>query len=132
MQIAADEKRRPMLEPMLPLINVVFLLLVFFMVAGHMAQQPPVDVKTPESEARHQPLEDMPRLALRPGGKLLLDGETLARERLAAEGRQLLTSERPRLHADARVSSKELRPVLQALRDAGFESVQLITLRSES
>ena len=132
MQIASDEKRRPMLEPMLPLINVVFLLLVFFMVAGHMAQQPPVDVQTPESDARHQPLEDMPRLTLRPGGELLLDGQSLTRKRLAAKGQQLLAGERPRLHADARVSSKELRPVLQALRDAGFDSVRLITLRSES
>lgn len=132
MRITPDERRRPLLEPMLPLINVVFLLLVFFMVAGHMAQQPPVDLQTPESEARHEPLEDMPRLALRPGGELLFDGEPLARQRLATKGQQLLTSERPRLHADTRVSSKELRPVLQALRDAGFESVQLITLRSES
>jgi len=132
MRIASDERRRPMLEPMLPLINVVFLLLVFFMVAGHMAQQPPVEIQTPESDARHQPLEDMPRLTLQPGGELLLDGEALSRERLAAEGGQLLASERPRLHADARVSSKALRPVLQALRDAGFDSVQLITLRSES
>lgn len=132
MRIPSDEKRRPMLEPMLPLINVVFLLLVFFMVAGHMAQQPPVEVRTPKSDAQHQPLREMPRLALRPGGELLLDGEPLARERLAARGRGLLPDEHPRLHADARVSSKELRPVLQALRDAGFESVQLITLRSES
>jgi len=132
MRIASDEQRRPMLEPMLPLINVVFLLLVFFMVAGHMAQELPVEIKTPESEARHQPLEDRPRLTLRSGGELLLDGEALSRERLATEGGQLLTRERPRLHADARVSSKELRPVLQALRDAGFDSVQLITLRSES
>ncbi len=131
MRIAPDERRRPLLEPMLPLINVVFLLLVFFMVAGHMAQQPPVAVQTPESQARHQPLEERPRLALRSDGELLLDGEPLSREQLVAEAEQLLGGKSPRLHADARVSSKELRPVLQALRDAGFDSIQLITLRSE-
>ncbi len=32
-----DSGRRPPLEPVLPLINVVFLLLIFFMVAGQLA-----------------------------------------------------------------------------------------------
>lgn len=132
MQIPADEKRRPMLEPMLPLINVVFLLLVFFMVAGQLAQQPPVELDTPESDAHQQQMRETPRLSLNAGGELFLDGEPLSTGTLSRRGGDLLAVDKPRLHADAAASSEQLRPVLKALRAAGFEAVQLITLRSES
>lgn len=129
MQLAPETKRRPLLEPMLPLINVVFLLLIFFMVAGRLAQQPPVEVDTPESARERTPMEAPPRLSLTDTGKLFLDGEPLSTERLGTRGSALLATDEPRLHADASVSTEQLRPVLRALRAAGFESVQLITLR---
>ncbi|HBS14056.1 MAG TPA: biopolymer transporter ExbD, partial [Alcanivorax sp.] len=44
-----DSGRRPPLEPVLPLINVVFLLLIFFMVAGQLAPRPEGDVEAPDS-----------------------------------------------------------------------------------
>ena len=131
MQLAPETKRRPMLEPMLPLINVVFLLLIFFMVVGRLAQQPPVEVETPESAHARAPMDDPPRLSLNAGVELFLDGDPLSAERLAAEGRDLLSAAEPRLHADAATSTEQLRPVLRALRSAGFESVQIITLRQD-
>ena len=39
--------RRPF-EAMVPLINIVFLLLIFFLLAGTIAPQSPVDVTLPE------------------------------------------------------------------------------------
>jgi biopolymer transport protein ExbD len=120
-----------MLEPMLPLINVVFLLLIFFMVVGRLAQQPPVEVETPESARERAPMENPPRLSLKADGALFLDGDPLSTDRLAAEGRDLLRADEPRLHADAATSTEQLRPVLRALRTAGFESVQIITLRQD-
>lgn len=130
MQLQEAPPRRPMLEPMLPLINVVFLLLVFFMVAGQLGKKPPVAVATPETARELAPMSQVPELTLDGDGQLFLGGKALPLARLREQGAELLAGPRPRLHADASVTTAQLRPVLQALRDAGFDSVQLITRRT--
>ncbi len=50
MMIMETSSRRPPLEPVLPLINVVFLLLIFFMLAGQLAKRPTVAVEAPMSQ----------------------------------------------------------------------------------
>ena len=50
MMIMETSSRRPPLEPVLPLINVVFLLLIFFMLAGQLAKRPTVTVEAPMSQ----------------------------------------------------------------------------------
>lgn len=130
MQVREPERRRPMLEPMLPLINVVFLLLVFFMVAGQLGQKPPVVVEAPETDREAAPMAEVPKLSIDGQGRLYLGEKQLPVERLREQGASLLSGPEPRLHADARVTTKQLRPVLQALREAGFKFVKLITRRS--
>lgn len=131
MQLRIEPRRSPMLEPMLPLINVVFLLLVFFMVAGQVGPQPPVPLSTPASAGNQSPLAKIPRLSLDDDGQLYLDEAPLSPDRLRDEGGTLLPGPEPRLHADAAVTTAQLRPVLEALRQAGFESVKLITEKVE-
>jgi biopolymer transport protein ExbD len=46
-QIAEDG---PVQEPMLPLINIVFLLLIFFMIAGSLQKLGPFEVDPPASQ----------------------------------------------------------------------------------
>lgn len=46
--IDAQISHRPALEPVLPLINIVFLLLIFFMVAGNFSSPPPASIELPE------------------------------------------------------------------------------------
>ena len=130
MQLSDAPRRRPMLEPMLPLINVVFLLLVFFMVAGQLGEKPPVPVATPETARERTPMSAVPQLTLDGDGQLFFGEQALSLTRLGEAGAELLRGPRPRLHADASVTTAQLRPVLQALREAGFESVQLITRRN--
>ena len=55
MMIMETSSRRPPLEPVLPLINVVFLLLIFFMLAGQLAKSPTVSVDTPLSQSANGP-----------------------------------------------------------------------------
>jgi biopolymer transport protein ExbD len=127
MQLPVETARRPMLEPMLPLINVVFLLLVFFMVAGTLGSTPPVDLDTPQSTSERSRLQDMPRLSLDQQGKLYLDAEPIPLEEVRGRASVLLSQDEPKLHAAAGVSMSNLRPVLEALRDAGFDTVRLVT-----
>ena len=148
-----DGARRPLLEPVLPLINVVFLLLIFFMVAGQLAPRPEGDVQAPGSASARtdEDLEQL-MLVLDDQGRLLHDGEPvnagtvahLVREHQQEKDRQRAeqalirqqaeaTEQREpvRLLADAGTPLKNLRESLDLLRDAGVEEVRLVT-RSES
>lgn len=143
-----DSGRRPPLEPVLPLINVVFLLLIFFMVAGQLAPRPEGDAEAPGSEsAATDENPDQLMLVLDTDGQLLhegkpVDAETVAalvdarrgeRQRQAAnaEDGDAPGQEPVRLLADAGTPLKNLRAKLDVLREAGIEEVRLVT-RSES
>lgn len=148
-----DSGRRPPLEPVLPLINVVFLLLIFFMVAGQLAPRPQGDVEAPDSASADtkENLEQL-MLVLDKEGRLLHQGEpvasgrvvdlirkhrqaaTLAADAAPASGDQpadSATQEPVRLMADADTPLSTLRDSLETLRDAGVEEVRLVT-RSKS
>lgn len=47
----APPPRRPVKETVIPMINVVFLLLVFFLLAARIAPPDPADVAPPEAQA---------------------------------------------------------------------------------
>lgn len=149
---APDSGRRPPLEPVLPLINVVFLLLIFFMVAGQLAPRPLGDAEAPgsESAATDENLDQL-MLVLDTDGQLLHDGEPVDAEAVAAlvkarrAERQKQADNAPaeadaehpagqepvRLLADTGTPLKNLRAKLEVLRDAGIEEVRLVT-RSKS
>ncbi|HEX5677930.1 MAG TPA: biopolymer transporter ExbD [Alcanivorax sp.] len=143
-----DSGRRPPLEPVLPLINVVFLLLIFFMVAGQLAPRPEGDVEAPDSasaDTKENPEQLM--LVLDKQGRLLHQGEPVDSGRVsdlirehqrAAALDTAQTGDRPadakepvRLMADAGTALGTLRDSLETLRDAGVEEVRLVT-RSKS
>jgi biopolymer transport protein ExbD len=65
-------------ERILPLINVVFLLLVFFMVAGRLTAGDPFPIDPPESASEGSPPEGR-LIAFGPNGELALDGASWAR-----------------------------------------------------
>ncbi|KAF0807410.1 ferric siderophore transport system inner membrane protein E [Alcanivorax xiamenensis] len=84
MNLEDNSPRRPPLEPVLPLINVVFLLLIFFMVAGQLAPRPTVDVTAPNSaEAATEEDPGQLMLILDKQGVLFHDGEPVAETSLA-------------------------------------------------
>ncbi|ARB44866.1 ExbD/TolR family protein [Alloalcanivorax xenomutans] len=84
MNLEDNSPRRPPLEPVLPLINVVFLLLIFFMVAGQLAPRPTVDVTAPNSaEAATEEDPSQLMLILDKQGVLFHDGEPVAEASLA-------------------------------------------------
>lgn len=130
MMIMESTTRRPPLEPVLPLINVVFLLLIFFMLAGQLAKRPAVEVDTPVSETA-QGEEAREKLLL----VLQADGQWFANDQdtpLSAEALKALLAAQPekapvRLQADAGIHITDLREHLEALRDLGVEQVRLVT-----
>lgn len=115
----------------LPLINIVFLLLIFFMVAGRLSTSDPFDVTSPVTgnagEARMEGVE----ILLGAAGELALDGLELDRSALM-EGLESRLRDNPeirfRLRADQRGEARTLVALMQELRAIGAHEVTLITL----
>lgn len=81
---------RPRMEFALPTINIVFLLMLYFLVAGTLAERDELSVAPPETTP--YPSERLPRplLLVTDDGRLLLDGRAIAEHEVAASGRQAL------------------------------------------
>ncbi|MGI3210864.1 ExbD/TolR family protein [Roseovarius tibetensis] len=118
----------------LPLINIVFLLLIFFMVAGRLSTGDPFEVAPPEAASADTARLDGVEILMGPTGDLALDGQEMDRAALLDRlGRRLrATPDLPvRLRADRTGEARALVAVLQALRGLGAREVTLITLPAD-
>jgi biopolymer transport protein ExbD len=120
--------RRAQSEPTIALINIVFLMLIFFMIAGALAPTLDGDISlidTAELDRRAPP----DTTVLRADGTMFLRGEEVTAEQ-AVEA-SLLGSNGPdvRLVADRAVPAKTLMSRVAELRGAGANSVWLVTER---
>ncbi len=124
-QLAPDKPKR---EPTIALINIVFLMLVFFMVAGTLAQ--PLDsslnlVQTSDLDGRAPP----DALVLHPDGRLAFRGDAVADA--ASFIANLPEEERAtiRLVPDREAPADLLVSLGRSLRDAGAGKVLIVTER---
>lgn len=122
---------------LIPLINIVFLLLIFFMVAGALSSQDVFDVEAPDSSIEEEVSDDGWLVLLGEGGRLALGDEELDSEALKARlmdavgrGETDKTASEPavRIKADQAVTTHELLDLMELLRDAGVEKVLLLTV----
>lgn len=115
-------------ENVLPLINVVFLLLIFFMVSGTLIQEPPFALAPPTTE-HAEPLDSRQEyLAIGADGRLAWMGEAIEPEALAD---RLAAREQPdaplQVRADRRLEARALTELLAELRAGGVAQIQLLT-----
>ena len=125
MQIAPP-RRRPPRESVVPMINVVFLLLVFFLMTSQIAPPDPVEVAPPLSD-RGTPVDRGTRLLLAADGVPRLDGLSgeaalaLLAARDPAEGPVILA-------ADATLPAAIVARTLRRLAELGLAQVELSVL----
>jgi biopolymer transport protein ExbD len=118
-------------ERILPLVNVVFLLLIFFMLAGRLAASDPFRIEPPRStsEGLVEPQETL--VLLGADGRLALDGEMLDEAALKAAVAARMASAAPprvRLKADGHAEATRVVAVMELLRAAGVERLKLLTV----
>ena len=119
---------RPKAEPTITLINVVFLMLIFFLVAGQVAAPVDRDIRLIDAQSVATRAPD-DALAVRADGSTLwrneaTSPETYARARLA-EGADVL-----RLVPARDLPARDLLRIATALRQAGAAEVRLVTERT--
>jgi len=115
----------------LPLINVVFLLLIFFMIAGHLEATDPFVVNPPssvsEGGAQGRDLE----VLVGADGQLALDGVVMDVGALEAAVAERMVGGAPPmvwLKGDAGVDAVQAIDVMEVLRAAGVERLKLVTV----
>lgn len=120
--MALNASRRPhrKREPTIALINVVFLLLVFFLIAGTLA--PPLDnrltlIKTADLEAAPPP----DGVVILSDGTLLKSGDIVTIEDIVADGGVV------RIVPDRELPAAKLVQIGRQLRSGGIEEVVIIT-----
>lgn len=125
-------RRRASEAQALPLVNIVFLLLVFFMAAGRLAPPDPVALAPPASgQTGVDPAAPM-TLALSADGQVFLDGAEVARDGLSAALRERVAEGAAvdvSVRADGGAPAAALAALLATLDEAGVGAARLIVVR---
>lgn len=123
-QIAEDG---PVQEPMLPLINIVFLLLIFFMIAGSLQKLGPFEVDPPGSQTAASQPEDAIVLWFSDNGDIGIDDLTGGLDRLSSMLPVDYIGRPVEIRADRNVEGQKVVTLLARLQELGVEKVQLMT-----
>ncbi|ETX09639.1 biopolymer transportern ExbD [Marinomonas ushuaiensis DSM 15871] len=127
-RIASDD------DNMVPLINVVFLMLVFFMVAGQIKKADPIAVVPPHSINETRAAND-PNVVIVVGGdnSLYVDDQLQTIESVQPYLDEKFSSSLNKegfwvqIKADGAISLDKLRPIFNQVRLAGLTKVSLAT-----
>ena len=127
MRFSSPKPRRSS-EPALPMINVVFLLLIFFLMSAQIVPPSPVEVAPPEADVIGAPAEEL-RLYVSAEGEVALSGNGGEDVWLSLSAVET-PSETPLLiRADASLPASELAQILNRLTGLGFGDVDLAVAR---
>lgn len=122
-------KRRSPREPTIALINIVFLMLVFFMVAGTLTRPLDPSVQLVETRALdgRAPAE---ALVVHADGRLEAAGRNIDDVAAYIAGLPPEAREMVRLMPDRALPARDLVALTRRLRDAGAQRVLLVTQRA--
>jgi len=121
----SNPRRRRAAEPIVPMINVVFLLLIFFLMSAQIAPRAPFDVTLPQGAGgdRAVPADT---LYMDAGGRLAFNearGDAVF-DALAARA----TADDPlHIRADARLEARALARLLPQLAARGVKRIEIVT-----
>ena len=128
MKVSPPWDRRPRRDPddqALPLINIAFLLLVFFLLAGTLLPPSPFAITELELLNGTASPDESERLLMAPDGRMAYRGQALRREDIEAS--LFADLDGPlRVQVDAATEAQQVVNLLRRLAAAGVERVELI------
>lgn len=111
---------------MVPMINVVFLLLIFFMIAGQIHQVSSADLVLPTAASEKPAQLSGLRIEMDRENQVWLQGEAISIEQLATHISGMEHSFEVALLIDESVTAQHFDPVLEVFRKVGMARVTLI------
>ena len=109
-----------------PMLDVVFIMLIFFIVTAVFVKQPGIDIERPTAITREAPVGGAIYVAISPDGEIWIDGDAveLSAVRLQIER---LHSENPEagliIQSDSQARNENLIAVMDAAKAAGLTDV---------
>lgn len=120
----SDPTKKPRAESIVPMINVVFLLLIFFLMTSRLAQPDPFDITLPEAALDTDVDADLELFVDRTGRLSFerIEGE----DAIVAIASRANRDSRLQLRADGRVEGAVIAGLLKRLTEKGLASVELV------
>ncbi|WP_199457755.1 MULTISPECIES: ExbD/TolR family protein [unclassified Marinobacter] len=112
-------------DALLPLINLVFLLLIFFIVAGQLTNEPLPEL--PGAARQQQKRAPEADLMVAADGQWKVQGKVLGEEQLLAALPQPDDNNPLRIAADQSLTMSDLEALLSVLEQGGYTEVLLLT-----
>ena len=125
------DRRKTDEQSILPLTNIVFLLLIFFMLAGRLSASDPFGVEPPRSASDAAPGVPQSIVWVGADGRLALDGTVMDDDAIGVALADRLSDDpeaRIEIRADGRVEAVRIVTVIERLRDVGVEQLRLLTV----
>ena len=123
---------------MTPMIDVVFLLIIFFLVSSHLAKQEsrlPIDLPVAATHGDQDSVPVSLTLTLNSGGDLLVAGKSIPKESLLPLFASVVSKEGDsaslRIRSDEKVKYRDVQPVLRSAVDAGLLDIKLAVKNAE-
>ena len=119
-------RRRPSLTPM---IDVVFLLLIFFMLVARFGVDKVIDIKLPSALGQSSQYEGAPRLVeIKTGNIVLLNGTQISLDQLSSKLSQLMPSPNALIivRSSAEANTQDLLDVLLYLKSEKIMNVSVL------
>lgn len=114
-------------ENVIPMINVIFLLLMYFMIAGNL--QPDYNVAPPFSTQEAEPSKQLATLSISPDGTMRFENRPITWAQLKVELAKYSGHEKLKIHADAKVNALAVSKVMETAAEAGILQFVLVTQR---
>ena len=122
-----EQSRRRVSLDISPLLDVVFLLLIFFLVTTTFMPDASMDLELPESTTATQSEGAATVVTVGEDGGVQIDGDSVSMQELERTIAALLPEEREKItvRADARVDYGVIVRIIDALRNAGVDALSL-------
>jgi biopolymer transport protein ExbD len=124
-------RRTSQIPNLTPLIDIVFLLLVFFMLTSHFVQEQALNIDLPVADSGEAVTEDTQlEVVIKPEGVLLIDDHIVEPDNLQAVLQEQLKGRKDKLvrvRGDRGAPLGEAVTVLDAARKAGADGVDIVT-----
>jgi biopolymer transport protein ExbD len=130
MEMRSDKRKRSLILNVLPLIDVLFLLLIFFMVSTTFLSAPAIKLELPEAEHSETVRQTPLVIHIDPAGRIYLNDEPVEIPLLAEALRQKLANDLEKsvsFKVDSRVSHGRVIEVLDVIKGAGVQKISFGT-----
>lgn len=119
-------------DRLIPMINVVFLLLTFFLISGTLRMNDALKIDPPEIATEGAIRTQSPILSVEANGTMTFDGSRVETNQVVEIIRKSLSDApggRLYVKADRDTPASVILPLLQTLRDGGLTAIRLIAVK---